>query len=106
MNSKSLRALFREGPGVERSLSNVSRSLVEFAKLAVTVGVAYFLVARLSFFVFRVDPGVAVFWPAAGIAVGALIALGPRAWLPIATAVFIANLTHNLLVGRNPWLTM
>ena len=91
---------------MERSLSNVSRSWVEFAKLAVTVGVAYFLVARLSFLVFRVDPGVAVFWPSAGIAVGALVALGPRAWLPIATAVFIANLSHNLLVGRNPWLTV
>jgi integral membrane sensor domain MASE1 len=91
---------------VERCRSIVNCSGVELAKLALALGVAYFLVASLSFFVFRVQPGVAVFWPASGIAVGAMIALGPRARLPIATAVFIATLAHCLLVGRNPWLTM
>jgi PAS domain S-box-containing protein len=49
---------------------------------------------------------VAVFWPAAGIAVGALIALGPTARLPIATAAFTATVANNLVVGRDPWLTV
>jgi len=61
---------------VERFLSVVSRSWVEFTKLAVALGVAYFLTARLSFFVFRAEPGVAVFWPASGIAVGVFDRLG------------------------------
>jgi Asp-tRNA(Asn)/Glu-tRNA(Gln) amidotransferase A subunit family amidase len=91
---------------VKLFLSVVSRSWVERAKLAVALGVVYFVTARFSFFVFRVEPGVAVFWPASGIAVGALIAFGPRARLPITTAVFVATLAHNLLVGRNPWLTI
>jgi len=90
---------------VERFLSIVSRSWLEFAKLAVGVGVVYFLAARLSF-VLRVEPGVVVFWPAAGIAAGALIALGPRARLPVAIAAFGATVAHNLMVGRNPWLTV
>src|SRR5215470_13293891 len=96
---------FGEGPGVDRSLLIVSRSWVEFVKLAVVIGVAYFLAARLSF-VLRVEPGVVVFWPAAGIAVGALIALGPRARLPVPAAAFFANVAHNLVVGTNPWLTI
>src|SRR5215470_8394037 len=96
---------FGEGPGVDRSLLIASRSWVEFVKLAVGLGVAYFLAARLSF-VLRIEPGVVVFWPAAGIAVGALIALGPRARLPVPTAAFFANVAHNLVVGTNPWLTI
>ena len=94
-----------EGPGVERSCSIVSRSWVEFVKLAVVLGVAYFLAARLSYFL-RAEPGVSVFWPAAGIAVGALIALGPKARLPIATGAFTAIVALNLVSGRNPWLTI
>src|SRR5215831_1301057 len=96
---------FGERRGVERFLSIVSRSWLEFAKLAVGVGVVYFLAARLSF-VLRVEPGVVVFWPAAGIAAGALIALGPRSRLPVAIAAFAATVAHNLMVGRNPWLTV
>ena len=46
--------------------------------LAVAVGVAYFLVARLSLALLTKPDCVAVFWPAAGIASGTLIALGPR----------------------------
>src|SRR5215470_3344337 len=96
---------FGEGPGVDRSLLIASRSWVEFAKLAVVPGVAYFLAARLSF-VLRVEPGVAVFWPAAGIAVGALIALGPRARLPVAAAVVVGTVACNVLIGRSPWLAI
>jgi signal transduction histidine kinase len=47
--------------------------------------------------------GVAVFWPAAGISSGLLIALGPRARLPIAAAVMAATVTANLMGDRNIW---
>src|SRR5215468_10400915 len=90
---------------VGRSHLVTSRSWLAGAKLAVATGIAYFLAGQLSF-ILRAEPGVAVFWPASGIAVGALIALGPRARLPIGAAVFIATLAHNLSVARNLWLTV
>jgi uncharacterized membrane protein YhhN len=43
--------------------------------LAVAVGIAYFLSARLSLFLLTQPDGVAVFWPAAGVASGVLIVL-------------------------------
>src|ERR1700686_4999382 len=50
--------------------------------LAAAVGVAYFLAARLSVGLVLKPEGVAVFWPAAGIFSGVLIALGPRSRWP------------------------
>jgi integral membrane sensor domain MASE1 len=52
--------------------------------LAVAVGIAYFLAARLSLALLTQPGGVAVFWPASGVVAGALIALGPWARLPVA----------------------
>src|SRR5262249_53630523 len=49
---------------------------------------------------------IAVFWPAAGIAIGALIALGPSARLPVAAAVVVATVGCNLMVGRSAWLVI
>ena len=74
-------------------------------KLAVGIGIAYFLAGRLGL-VLRVGPGIAVFWPAAGIAVGALIALGSSARLPVAAAVVVATTLCNLMIGRNAWLAI
>jgi PAS domain S-box-containing protein len=71
--------------------------------LAVALGIAYFLAARLGL-ALRVEPGIAPFWPAAGIAVGALIALGPGVRLPVAAAVVVATAAANVTTGRNPWL--
>jgi len=55
------------------------------------VSVAYFLAARLSLFLVNQPDGVAIFWPAAGISSGALIALGRPAWLPVAVGIIIGN---------------
>jgi len=52
--------------------------------LALAVGIAYFLSARLSLALLTKPDGVAVFWPAAGVAAGVLIALGPSARWPVA----------------------
>jgi PAS domain S-box-containing protein len=82
-----------------------SRPWLKGAKLAVATGIAYFLAGQLGFML-RAEPGVAVFWPAAGIAVGALIALGPKARLPVSTAVVIGTIACNLTIGRSPWLSI
>ena len=45
--------------------------------LAVAVGVAYFLAARLGLVLLTTAEPVAVFWPASGISIGMLVAFGP-----------------------------
>jgi PAS domain S-box-containing protein len=73
--------------------------------LAVAVGLAYFMAARFGL-ALRTDTGTAVFWPAAGISVGALIVWGPRARLPVSAGVVVATAVSNLMIGRNPWLAV
>src|SRR5262249_49005224 len=70
--------------------------------LTVAVGVAYFLAARLSLLLMT-QPGVAIFWPAAGISAGTLIALGRDARWPVAVAVVSANTVANLMGDRSIW---
>lgn len=71
--------------------------------LAVAVGIAYFLAARLSLVLLTKPDGVAVFWPASGVAAGVLIALGPRARLPVAVGAMVATIVANLLGDRTVW---
>jgi signal transduction histidine kinase len=68
--------------------------------LAVALGIAYFLAARLSLLLLTKPDGVAVFWPAAGVAAGVLIALGPTARLPVATGAIVATIVAHLLAGE------
>jgi signal transduction histidine kinase len=69
--------------------------------LAFGVGVAYFLAARLSLALLTKPEGVAVFWPAAGVAAGVLIALGPRARWPVVAGTMAATIIANLFGDRN-----
>jgi len=71
--------------------------------LALAVGAAYFLAARLSLALLSKPDGVAVFWPAAGVAAGALIGLGSAARLPVTAGVVAATIVANLLGDRNIW---
>jgi hypothetical protein len=41
-----------------------------------------------------------VFWPASGVAAGVLIALGPRARLPVAAGAMVATIVANLMGDR------
>jgi len=74
--------------------------------LAVAVGIAYFLAAQLSLALLTKPEGVAVFWPAAGVAAGVLIAIGPRARLSVALGTIAATIAANLLGDRNIWSTI
>ncbi len=68
--------------------------------LAIVVGIAYCLSARLSLFLLTKPDGVAVFWPASGIATGVLVALGPRARIPVAAGTIVATIVANVLGDR------
>ena len=78
-------------------------SWVSDAWLAVAVGCGYFLAARLSLGLLLQPDGVAVFWPAAGISSGILIALGPQVRSPVTVAVIASTVGANLLGDRDLW---
>jgi len=78
--------------------------------LAVAVGVAYFLAACLSLLLQTEPDGVAVFWPAAGVSSGILIALGRDTRWPVAVmrwsvavGVIAATIIANLTSDRTIW---
>lgn len=71
----------------------------------IAVGIALFLAARLGL-VLRTQTGFAVFWPAAGVAVSALIVFGRNARLAIAAAIATATIASSLTIGRSPWLAI
>ena len=71
--------------------------------LTVAVAIAYFLAARLALALLTKPDGVAVFWPAAGVAAGLLIALGPRARWPVVIGAMAATISANLLGDRSVW---
>ncbi|HEY6861812.1 MAG TPA: MASE1 domain-containing protein [Pseudolabrys sp.] len=84
-------------------LSATSHSTQQWARLiglAVLVGIAYFLAARLSLLLLTEPDGVAVFWPASGVAAGVIIALGPSARLPVAAGAMVATIVANLMGDR------
>jgi signal transduction histidine kinase len=74
--------------------------------LAVLVGVAYFLAARLGVGLLVKPEGVAVFWPAAGVSSGVLIALGPRARWPVVAGVMVATVAVHQVVGDPLWASI
>src|SRR5450631_2779103 len=80
-----------------------TRRRVSSIGLAIAVGLAYFLAAKLSLLLLTKPDGVAVFWPASGIASGVLIAAGPRARLPVAAGAMAATIVANLLGDRSIW---
>ena len=86
------------------TLADTTRRWVGALGLAVAVGIAYFLSARLSLALLVDD--VAVFWPAAGIAAGVLIALGPQARVSVAVGTMAATIVANFLGDRNLWSTL
>ena len=71
--------------------------------LTVVVGITYFLAARLSLALLTKPDGVAVFWPAAGIAAGALIRMGSGARIPVIVGTMAGTIAANLLGDRNVW---
>src|SRR5262249_55069086 len=68
----------------------------------VVVGSLYILSAKLSLSLLT-PTGVAVFWPAAGVAAGVLIAFGPRARWGVIIGTMAATIVANLLGDRNLW---
>ena len=81
-------------------VADPARRWINASLLAVVVAGVYMLSARLSLALLTPD-GVAVFWPAAGIAAGTLIAFGPATRWPVVAGTMFATIAANLLGDRN-----
>jgi two-component sensor histidine kinase/integral membrane sensor domain MASE1 len=68
------------------------------------IAIAYFLAARLGLAL--LTEGVAVFWPASGIAVGALVTLGRRARAPVVIGVVAATIAASIIGDRSIWASL
>ena len=86
-----------------RQTTGLLRRGVVGVVLAAVVGLAYFLAARLSVDLVLKPEGVAVFWPAAGISSGVLVALGPCARWPVAAGVTLATIVIHQLIADPLW---
>jgi integral membrane sensor domain MASE1 len=69
--------------------------------LAIAVGIVYFVAAQLGLELLTQPDGVAVFWPAAGVSSGTLIALGRDARVPVVSGAMVATVIANLMGDRN-----
>jgi len=85
-----------------RLLENVRPWRWPSVRLAVAIFAAYFLAARLSLFL-QMPDGVAVFWPAAGVSSGILIALGRDVRWHVVASVMAATVVANLTSDRTIW---
>src|SRR6476659_6936046 len=93
-----------DGPGIlPVRQPAVAAAWIFLAAGAVVMAAAYFLAAKLSLALLEEADGVAVFWPAAGIASGVLIGFGPAARWPVVAGVIVGTLAANLLGDRNIW---
>jgi PAS domain S-box-containing protein len=93
------------GTAARKTVISTSQRLVSWTNVTAAVGVAlaYFVAARLSLALLEPVDGVAVFWPAAGVASGILIALGPAARWPVVFGLVAATIAANLLGDRDIW---
>ena len=88
---------------VHRALAEAFSPWAIRGALTVAVGIAYFLAARLSLALLLETDGVAVFWPAAGIAAGTAISIGAAARFPVIVGTMAATILANLLSDRDIW---
>src|SRR5262249_563784 len=87
----------------QSTADNLTQRWVESIGLTAAIGLAYFLTAKFSVRLILEPSGVAVFWPAAGISSGLLIALGPRARWPVLIGVVAATITTHLIIDDPFW---
>src|SRR5262249_16961003 len=80
-----------------------SRRWLGSVGVALAIGLVYYLAGGLGVGLVLKPEGVAVFWPAAGISSGSLIALGRRARWPVAAGVIAATMVVHLVIADPLW---
>ena len=95
--------LIAEGQRQHFAVGDLTRQWVGGIGLAAVVGLGYFLAAAFSVRLLLQPEGVAVFWPAAGLSSGLLIALGLRARWPVLAGVIVATVATHLIIRDPLW---
>jgi signal transduction histidine kinase len=95
--------LLAHDQGQQSTADDVTQRWVGSIGLAAAVGLGYFLAADFSVRLLVEPEGVAVFWPAAGISSGILIALGPHARWPVSAGVIVATVATHLIIKDPLW---
>jgi signal transduction histidine kinase len=94
------------GKSQRSSTAELARRWAGHVALAAAVGAAYLLVAQVTVLGIAFQPDkTALFWPAAGISSGLLIALGPRRRWPAVAGIMAAEAAAAQLSWHNPWVT-
>jgi PAS domain S-box-containing protein len=70
------------------------------------IAIAYFLTAELGLALLSKPTGVAVFWPASGVAAGILITFGRRARPALVIGVVVGTIAANLIGDRSLWTSI
>src|SRR5215831_3389899 len=83
--------------------NDMTGRMIKGIALAAAIGLAYFIAADFSVRLLVEPEGVAVFWPAAGISSGILIAFGSPARWPVLGGVVAATLATHLFIGDPLW---
>jgi integral membrane sensor domain MASE1 len=96
-------SLLVHGQGQQSIADDLTRGRFGSIVVAAAVGLAYFLAADLSVRLILKPEGVAVFWPAAGISSGLLIALGLQARWPVLAGVIAATVATHLIIDDPFW---
>jgi len=84
------------------AIGDLARQWVGGIGLAAAVGAGYFLAAAFSVRLILEPEGVAVFWPAAGLSSGLLIALRGARW-PVLAGVVAATVATHIIIGDPLW---
>src|SRR6266853_6448662 len=63
---------------------------------AILLTAAYFVVAKLGLRYATIGPSISPVWPPTGLAIAALVLLGPRYWPAILLGAFLANATTSI----------
>ena len=97
--------LLRHGQRQRTTADDLTRRWVGGIGLTAAVGSVYFLAGLLGIRLLMPPEGIAVFWPAAGISSGVLIALGRSARWPVAAGAASATIVANLVAKVDIWTT-
>lgn len=92
-----------DDPASKTASNDVIQTWLRGLGLAAAVGIAYYAAGRLGVGLILKPEGVAVFWPAAGISSGVLIALGERARWPVAAGVIAATVVVHVAIMDPVW---
>lgn len=85
----------------ERSAPSSLAGPAGVAAWTLIFGICYFAAVRLGLTLLVQPESVAVFWPASGLAGGALVVLGRSGILPVGLGIILGTVAANLLGDRN-----